>query len=79
MCMGFTDNLSGEDSFKMMLLDDYLFKCNPNYLENVMDSARQILDRVVELGKAGKFDSVEAIQLTRQYDGIKQYYLAQFI
>ena len=76
--MGFTDNLNGEDSFKMIALDERLFKYNPNYLEDAMPSAREIRDTVIKLGPT-KFDSDEAIALTRQYDGIKQYYLAQFI
>jgi len=77
--MGFTDNLSGEDALKMVQLDSHFASRNPNYLEDAMPSAREIHERISALIDIGKFDSIEAIQLGRMYDGFKQYYLSQFI
>ena len=77
--MTFTLNLNGEDSLRMTLLDSNLADDNPNYLEDNMPSAKAIHDRILALIDAGKFDSTETIELMRMYDGIKQYYLYQFL
>jgi len=77
--MTFTLNLSGEDSLKMALLDSHFAVRNPNYLEDAVPTAKAIHDRISALIDIGKFDSVEAIELSRMYDGVKQYYLSQFL
>lgn len=77
--MTFTQNLSGEDSLRMVMLDDYFASRNINYLEDAMPTAKSIHDQISGLIDAGKFDSTEAIELTRMYDGVKQFYLVQFL
>ena len=77
--MSFTLNLSGEDSLRMVMLDNYFASRNPNYLEDAMPTAMAIHDRVSQLIDARKFDSPEAIELMGMYDGIKQFYLSQFL
>ena len=77
--MSFTLNLSGEDALKMVMLDNYFASRNPNYLEDAMPTAIAIHDRISKLIDAKKFDSLEAIELMRMYDGVKQFYLAQFL
>ena len=77
--MTFTLNLSGEDSLKMVMLDSYFADHNPNYLEDVMPIAKAIHERMSQLIDAGKFNSLEATELMRMYDGIKQIYLSQFL
>lgn len=77
--MGFTENLNGEDSLNMVLLDEYFFSKNPNYLEDKMPSAKLCYESICNLSSAKKFDSQECIALTNMYNGFKQYYLAQFL
>ena len=77
--MTFTQNLSGEDSMKMVMLDSHFASINPNYLEDTIPTAKAIHDRISQLIDAEKFDSSEAIKLTEMYDGVKQFYLAQFL
>lgn len=77
--MTFTLNLSGEDSLRMVMLDDYFASKNPDYLEDVMPTAKTLHAQISQLLDAGKIDSPEAIRLTEMYDGIKQFYLAQFL
>jgi hypothetical protein len=77
--MGFTNNLNGEYALKMVQLDSHFASRNPNYLEDAMPSAREIHKRICGLIDEGKFDSIEATQLGRMYEGFKQYYLSQFI
>ncbi len=77
--MTFTQNLSGEESIRMVMLDSYFASKNHNYLEDAMPTAKAIHDRLSQLIDAGKFDSQEAIKLTKMYDGVKQFYLVQFL
>ena len=77
--MTFTQNLSGEDSLRMVLLDSQFASRNPNYLEDAIPTAKAIHDRISQMIDAKKFDSTQAIELTRMYDGIRQFYLAQFL
>lgn len=77
--IGFTENLNGEDSLKMVLLDSRFSSINPNYLEDTMSSAKSCYESICKLIDAKKFDTRECIALTNMYNGIKQYYLAQFL
>lgn len=77
--MTFTLNLNGEDSLKLVMLDDHFLSRNPNYLEDAMPTAKTIRNQISQLINDEKFDSVEAIKLTEMYDGVKQFYLAQFL
>lgn len=77
--MTFTLNLSGEDSLRMVMLDDYFASRNPNYLEDAMPTAKTILYRIPQKKDAEKFDAIEAVELIRMYEGVKQFYLSQFL
>jgi len=79
LTMGFTENLNGEDSLKMILLDEYFISKNSNYLEDAMPSAKSCHASICELINAKKFDSQECIALTNMYDGFKQFYLVRFL
>lgn len=73
------NKLSGEESFRMTLKDDYFFSLNPNYLEDAMPTAKAAHERISELIDMKRSDSIEAIQLCKIYEDVKFHYLLQFI
>lgn len=73
------NNLSVEDQLRMSLVDDCLFSRNPNYLEDAIDDAKSVRERISKLIDIRKFESIEAIELLKIYENIKFRYLLQLI